>query len=438
MPVVPWRAHGRVWHHCAVLDYGWYTELGNFAFDWSTQADEWLHRLTGLVSSDDSTIELSERHFGSATTPFIRASLKQGDVELDTVLLIGRSTDAVHVYAAGHAAPDDDLIGQLAAAAQAASAQLGEEGDDHHWTAIVGYTSERIGGMEKRLAAEVTVGPMRLESTDTILIEPDTSHQYSLSAWAIQASVPIRVYGSSRGYAWQAANVRAARDLHILCGLLSVALEAPIMVRDAAAPLAWGERQVPACPPWYRGGPGGEAADQSARTVEAAAPPAWLDSAWARTQAAPYLVAALDAFLEGVHVAQRHPSLAAVAFTASVETIATRLYKLQSCAACGTRFGLGRAFKAALRQVVDEDEAKILDSVYAARSKTVHSGRLHGGETIPGVIFGGSWNADPSSDFRWQILWRLQRATGQLLKWALTADLPPRELLAETETPRPS
>jgi hypothetical protein len=367
----------------------------------------------------------------------MRVSLKQGDVELDTDLLIGASTDAVYVCAAGHATPDDDLIGQLAAAAQAASAQLGEEGDDHHWTAIVGYAPERVGGTEKRLAAEVAIGPMRLESTDTIFMEPDTSHQRSLTAWAFQWSVPIRVHGKSRGYAWQAANVRAARDLHTLCGLLSVALEEPIMVRDAAVPLEWGEHRVPASPPWHRR-PGGETKDQGAPTVETAALPAWLDGAWARTQAAPYLVRALDAFLEGVHVAQRHPSLAAVAFTASVETIATRLYKLQRCAACPNTLHLRRAFEAALRHVVDEDEMRILDSVYPARSKTVHSGRLHGDETIPGVIFRGTWNADPSRDFRWQILRRLQRATGQLLKWALTTDLPPRKPLVESETPRPS
>jgi hypothetical protein len=104
-----------------------------------------------------------------------------------------------------------------------------------------------------------------------------------------------------------------------------------------------------------------------------------------RVNKTPRVAAALDAFLEGAHVMQRHPSLAAVAFTASVETIATGMYKLQTCPDCGRISGLRSAFKAALRLVVDGEKAAFLDSVYSARSKTVHAGRLHGGRQCPAL-----------------------------------------------------
>lgn len=420
-------------HNLGVTDYTWTAHLATVACDWSLQGDEWLYRFTAAVGAEDSAIRVTGHRYDLTTQPFIQVKLSEEENALDVVVLLAVTTDAVHVFAAGQTEPNDALIEQLAVAAQVASVRLGDEGQDHPWSAVVGYASERISGGEKRLAAEAIIGSMRLVSTETVLIEPDTSSQISLSSWAIHASTPIRVYGTSRGYSWDAASPRAARDLHTLCGLLSVAWNSPIVVREGAAPLDWGDRHVPRHPPWYQSlddsGDEGRPADGEAVTL-----PPWLDEAWARTQSAAYLVAALDAFLEGAHSAHRHPSLAAVAFTASVETIASRLYRLQHCTACGASRGIGRAFKAALRNVVDEAEASVLDSVYSKRSKTVHAGVLHGGETRPGVISASIWSADPSRDFRWQTLRRLQGASRQLLEWALTTDLPSRAPLPGPET----
>ena len=415
-----------------VTEYAWTAHLGTVACDWSLQGDEWLHRFAAAVSAEDSRISVVGHRYDVTTHPFLQVKLKEEDHEADVVVLLAVAADAVHVFAAGQGEPNEALTTQLVVATQVATARLGEEGEDQAWSAIVGYASERIGGGEKRLADEATVGSLRLISAETLLTEPDTSHQVSLSSWAIHASTPIRVYGSSRGYSWDAASPRAARDLHTLCGLLSIAWNSPIVVREAAAPLDWGDRHVPRYPPWYRSLDDSTDEERPAGGEAVTLPP-WLDEAWARTQSAAYLVAALDAFLEGARSASRHPSLAAVAFTASVETIASRLYRLQHCAACKSSRGIGRAFKAALRHVVGEAEASVLDSVYSQRSKTVHAGVLHGGETRPGVISASIWSTDSSRDFRWQTLWRLQRAAGQLLEWALTTDLPPRAPLPEPD-----
>ncbi|MET8997528.1 hypothetical protein [Amycolatopsis sp. NPDC004169] len=138
----------------------------------------------------------------------------------------------------------------------------------------------------------------------------------------------------------------------------------------------------------------------------------------------------MDTYLEGIQALPRHPSFAAVSFVASVETIAGKLFKFESCKKCRNRLGLGAGFKAALRKVLSEEEAAALDPVYSARSKTVHAGILHGGETTPGILFRGPWSRNNTDDFRWRTLLRLQRATRLLLAWAITNPWPARILVA--------
>jgi hypothetical protein len=125
----------------------------------------------------------------------------------------------------------------------------------------------------------------------------------------------------------------------------------------------------------------------------------------------------------------RHPSLAAVSFVASVETIAGKLFKFERCKQCANRRGLGAGFKAALRKVLSEEKAAALDHVYGARSKTVHAGKLHGGEATPGILFRGPWSRNNADDFRWRTLFRLQEATRLLLTWAIANPWPARILI---------
>lgn len=302
------------------------------------------------------------------------------------------------------------------------TATLGDEGEEIPWTAIIGHGPERISGGPSRLTTEVSIGPMRLVSTEQVLVEPDVTQQRTLSSWGIQYSVPMRVSGSSRGYNWAAASVRAARDLHTLCGLLSVVADETIILRETPGPAAWGERVVPPGLPWHQPSSGPDTFDLSSATTLTL--PERLDSAWARVQQEPVLLAALDTYLEGIQAMPRHPSFAAVSFVASVETIASKLFKFKRCKECSNRLGLGAGFKAALRKVVSEEEATALDPLYGARSKTVHAGTLHGGETTPGILFRGPWSQDKAGDFRWRTLWRLRGATRLLLAWCIANPWP--------------
>lgn len=423
-----------VCHDRPMVDYPWQMSVGVFPVDWSSQGDEWIHRFTQAMASRSSTSVTGHR-YDDTTAPFICVSLGQADTTRDTVVLLAVTTDAVFVLVAGSVAAEEELVNCVASAAEAATRGLGDAAEEISWTAIVGPGPERSSSNERPLKAAVSIGPMRLTSTDVILIEPEVSQQRSLHSWGIQRSIPIRVSGSSRGYNWQSASVHAARDLHTLCGVLSVATDETIIVRETAAPLSWGERVVPESPPWYRAHMD-ETRDIDVARINAMELPSWSDSAWTRTQREPKLVPALDAYLEGLQAVTRHPSLAAVSFVASAETLASKLFKLKRCESCLNRLGLGYAFKMTLRKVLNEKEALALDSVYNYRSKTVHSGSLHGGETTPGILFLGAWSQDTATDFRWRMLWRLQGATRRLLEWALTTQLPARTLLVP-ESPEP-
>jgi hypothetical protein len=413
-------------------DYAWQAGIGSFALDWSLQGNEWLHRFTAAIASSPATLVTGYLH-DATTQPFIKVTFSENGDLTNTVLLIADMVDSILLSAAGDKPPSDDLHELITTAARAATSTLGEEGDEIAWTALVGPASERIGGQAKRLLAEERVGEMRLVSTERLLLEPDLSQQRSLSSWGVQGSVPILVHGTSRGYNWTAASPSAARRLHTLCGLMSIATDETIIVREAPAPLDWGERQVPPSPPWYKHPPTQDP-DHEITDVETFQLPPWFPEALRKMLTTPILVAAADTYLEGCQATPRHPSLAAVAFTASIETIAGRLFKLPHCESCKNRLHLSRSFKEALRIVLDEEEATLLDSVYNNRSLTVHQSLLHGGETTPGVFFTGPWGANTAIDFRWQTLWKLRSAARSLLKWAVTNELPLRVRLPEAQS----
>ena len=399
--------------------------LGMYPIVWPQQGDEWLHRFGIAVNEVSPGVVVSGTKYDSTTGPFIEISLTIDGIPSESHVLVGPTQDGAAVLIAGPGEPEASVAEQIARSARLATEGLGDIGAEHEWTAIVGHSADRIGGMEKRLTAPGQVGPLAIASSGVAFVSPGRE-QPSMSGWSVHRSTPMIVSGRSRGYSWQAASLTAARELRTLCGLLSVAWDCDLEVLEGAAPLEWGARRVPDRPPWYAE-PSGlvEPAPEEA-PGDPVAVPEWMDGAWRRVAASAQLTAAVDAYLEGSYAAQRHPSLAVVAYTSSVETIADLLYKGPRCTECGGSTGIARAFRATIREVLDEAEAAQLDTVYKARSKTVHAGRLHGGETLPGVFHVGFWSNRETQDFRWRVLWSLKRAARLVLQRSITADLPTR------------
>jgi hypothetical protein len=111
------------------------------------------------------------------------------------------------------------------------------------------------------------------------------------------------------------------------------------------------------------------------------------------------------------------------ALLAQSKGIGSTIADLNKCAKCGAHTGAQRRFRKALRTALSAKEAKGLTAVYNLRSKTAHSGILHGGEAHMGNIFTpmSSFGVMPRSfEFRYQTLWKVQAASKRVLIANLT------------------
>jgi hypothetical protein len=153
--------------------------------------------------------------------------------------------------------------------------------------------------------------------------------------------------------------------------------------------------------------------------------PEWFGRGLDRVVKDPKFASRLAGFQEGMEAQAEHPSLAAIAFVAVIESIGVMLVPPRRCTVCGTTIGSGRAFKRALREALPVDEAKLLEAIYMVRSKTAHEGKLHGSEVSFGMTHGPSfWTPDPTFAFEWQQVWPLRKAARLLLERDLTETLP--------------
>lgn len=400
----------------------WSIDLGSSPAVWEIQGDEWLHWFGVELAARLSGAQVTGSSFDANSAPFVEVRLQLG-TGAGLRMLLGATADQVLAIATGsnEDRPDDRTLNALSDAVAAVGANLGGSGRQFEWEAFIGPSPGRSAHQGHYLEAPAQVGPLRLESTGVVHEEASAAILPSFSSWTIHRSVPISVTGTSNGYQWEIASMDAARDLRTLCGLLSLSSESEFSVRDSPWPVEEGRRHVPDRPPWYSSPP---TAQSDVLPGEAFAAPVWISDCWLAARAGDWRSRALDVYLEGVYAESEHPSLAAVSYIAAVEAVATRLFNHQRCGECRAPRYIAASFRAAIRVVLDEQDASELDAVYTSRSKTVHQGSLHGSETTPGALSIGFWSADTNRDFRWRTLMRLRVAAGRLVRRALTDELP--------------
>jgi hypothetical protein len=195
-------------------------------------------------------------------------------------------------------------------------------------------------------------------------------------------------------------------------------------VREAPAPREHGVRRVPDQLPGQKlpDAHGSELPEpQNVKPL-----PDWLPEAWTAMQARPAVGHAVDAHHEGLRAQVEHPSLALVAYIASIEAVSNMVFKRERCPECNTVTGVAAGFRETLKLVTDDATAKWLGTKYGPRSDTVHRGHLHGAETVRGA-FGFLWN-DPAREFE-SALWPIRSASRKLLILALRNGLPERRAL---------
>ncbi|MET8202960.1 hypothetical protein [Micromonospora taraxaci] len=408
------------------LNFQNYTSLGSPQIAWSAHADEFFHRVQSALASLNQNLSANQIRYDGTTHPFIMmsATTTQGEAK-EGSLLIAQSIDGPLALFVGHNDPQDEMVEFWKAAVDHAIKSLGQEDELYEWSAVVGAPPIRIGGTEPFLLQPGNIAHFQLRSAEQSVREITLAIELpSFSSASRGASLPILVRGSSRGYSWPSASKTAARDLNQLCALLSVAWETCLVVRDSPAPIEWGERVPPEKVFWQNipdlpDDPPFKPQPHAGRTI-----PDWADDAWTRIIAIPRLADAISAHHEGLRARTEHPSLALVAFIASIEAISQLLYREDRCTECRAHLHIAAKFRKTLRLVLDDDAASELEKAYSSRSLTVHRGRLHGTETITGSFTMHSWSRDSASEFQWQVLHNMSVASARLLRIVIQGEVP--------------
>jgi hypothetical protein len=391
--------------------------------DW---LDQWLHHVGPSLSNGESGYRSTGYRYDATTQPFIELSAVRGTQSVDTRLLVAPLADGLAVFLGGcDADPEQEACDAWIAASHEATTSLGSSGSTFEWTALLGPPTPGTMAAVPHLGESIRIGPA--------LLNPQPEHVFELGASPTNPSLstctsahwwPILAEGSHVGYSWNAASKKVAFDLHRVCSLLSVALDVCAVVREAPAPRQWGIRKAPPRLSWQK-----ENDFLSAQAAHAASAPVQvfpvdLVSSWDEMTSRPWLAHAIGAYHEGLLTDSTHPSLALIAYVAAIESVANRLFTQSRCPTCNAQEQVAGRFRAALKLVLDESEAERLGGAYNPRSLTVHQGRLHGFETVPGSAGFGFHN--PEHGF-FVTVRQMRRAARELLLLALRRQLPSKE-----------
>jgi hypothetical protein len=345
-----------------VAEYAVIVPVRMESFDWRVQGDEWIHRVGECLAQAEG-FAVSGHRYDDTTKPFIEVTGAGPDGGvLDTRLVVIPGETGVLVAVAGKTEePDDAAAEAWVQAAQCATARLGSPGAEFGWTAVLAPPPARIGGAEPALAGVARVGGFRLASAGRPLQEVLLPQAPSFGSANTGVSWPILVEARHTGYNWDAASKAAAFELHRLGALLSLVFGECLVVREAPAPVEWGARQVPDRL-WWQQWAAGDGVSPPPEPRNLVTVPEWVTDAWQRMQQRPGLAHAVAVHHEGLRAQVEHPSLALVAFIASVEAVAGLLFKEERCLRCRNHKDVAARFRATLRLVTSDEEAMRLGS----------------------------------------------------------------------------
>ena len=217
------------------------------------------------------------------------------------------------------------------------------------------------------------LGELRLEPGERQLV--DYVHILA-KGWSKPVSWPIIVSASAEGN-WQLVALQAARLLHRLCCLLSLAWGEPWQVRLAAQLVSHFPPEVPdsVLVPNVEWLVNLDSDEQGYRDPQPL--PQWLQAAWHRLEtdlASVRLAPALSLWHEGILLQSEHPSMAMVAYVAAVEQVAEPVLD-----DAGVRSARQTFWSAIEKAASAGDFAELRNAdAYDKRSATSHGGALHG------------------------------------------------------------
>lgn len=407
------------------MNYNWTLEFKEISTSWQKHGDEWISAITRHASEKmQASISVGPDPLGN----HLEVTANKDGFEINVLLLVAAMNNGNILLGLGGTTPERSklIISQWEEAVRLSEAELSSPQRAHKWTAIIGQLPSKSGNRPVRISSPGKISGLRLAEMEGPLWERFPSSQPSLSFGTFNATFPILVRGTSQGYDWLAAQVPAARQLHKLVAILSLAWDVRMEVREAATPTEFGDRTLPQLMPGVPEWPidSSELSSQ-ARKVKI---PEWTNAAYVMIGRVSKYESALSMFMEGLRITDEHPSLALVAFTSTVETIGATIFPPDNpCDICKSNHrDVTAKFHKTLRLVVDEEEAQALTPVYPNRSKTVHAGRLYGEEITRGITSLRFFGSSPETKFQWGIVHRMQRAAQKLLLTAIQGGLPNR------------
>ncbi|MET7715880.1 hypothetical protein [Streptomyces sp. NPDC005407] len=401
------------------MDVEWFEPIGEFEINWQERGAEWVRRIQAISGHSGAT-GYGERGFGRPSLIEVRPNGSENDDP--RLLVIPHDGGTVTVGLAGNSSEfDGEVASYWLQVTEQATAELEAPATPHKWTALIGQRPSKIATQTIKLASPGRAPDMQLTSSENELWEPVSHAASSLNSWTVSVSIPIRMHGSTSAHTWDSAQKRAAGNLNRLVALLSLAWDVTVDVREHPTPLEWGEHQTPRYPAWAKHVPEDPPPLTNVASVNV---PQWIDAAWKKLRTHKKLDSAISMHMEGLRIEDDHPSLALVAFVSCVEVISLMIYREDRCTECRGHTKIADKFRETLRLVTEEAEAEYLHHVYDDRSRTVHNGRLHGGELMPGFNNLSIFPLPPEFEFQHGILSRMKSASRKLLLMALRDELP--------------
>jgi hypothetical protein len=409
-------------------DQTWAVDLFGEALDveWKREGDEWIHHVFVALGEKVPMTGHGERWRPAEDgVPAQHVRYTAISDELNSFLRVVPLDDGVYVFVTGAGnVPNAAEVDPWGDAVREAVRRIGQDHRVFSWNAVIG-PRPGMHGIGQVVDAEAEISGLRVRPGGVLLYEDTQAGFPSFGVHSSFWSAPAIVTGEARGYSWVPASGAAANELHRLCALLSVAWDAPWVIRQAASPDENGEpwipERLPFEAPWHEG------IDPSGWIQEPVSIPDWASEGWERIEGDRILEDALGAHHQAVLLHEGHPSFALLGYVGAIEGIGAKLIDLDRCEACGTRVGSAERFRSALRLVRAETEVRALARLYTSRSLTAHKGKLHGSEATVGAIPRLGLNIrDDKFHFAFGSLYALRRASRDLLLTAIKGSLPDR------------
>jgi len=273
------------------------------------------------------------------------------------------------------------------------------------YATVVNHSDESLGDVHQRLRTDSSISNLRLTRST---VRPEYRlHSRAAEPYLYRDTYPLIVEGSSPGTDDLDIRDHAQSTLHSLCVLLSVVWDScwvPLDLPSAAGPQ---ERE--------------ETAGSGPASIVEVEP--WFSTAFEALSMQSSLRNAGQMFYEGLLLSDQHASLAVVCFTSTIEALAEMRQKdpLPHCESCNAIRGSTQRFRETVGLVSDDSDADRIVGAYAKRSRTVHSGHLHGHEIA--FNFKTTFHlADNPGEFTF-LQMALRRACRRLLLLAMAGDL---------------